>query len=78
MLNKDTLGQALYDFAKSYNDKAPDEIGDIEAARLAFWKGIADEVIKHLKNNIVLKIPGTGLVAGANAVTGLSITGQIE
>lgn len=68
-LNKEILGQALYDFAGQFNetDIAPNQI---EAQRLAFWKGIADEIIKHLKADAV--VPGTGLIApsGGGAVTG--------
>lgn len=48
-LSKDILGLALYDRAKELNDKPPDEIGDMEEARLNFWKAIADEVINHIK-----------------------------
>ncbi|MFT3750971.1 MAG: hypothetical protein QM768_21840 [Agriterribacter sp.] len=48
-LNKDILGLALYTKAKELNDKTPDEIGDLEAARKAFWQAVAEEVINHIK-----------------------------
>lgn len=76
-LDKDILGQALYDRAAASNDVyiAPE---DMEAARLAFWKGMADEIINHFKTNGVLRVPGTGLNAGTTPVSGLSITGTIQ
>lgn len=67
-LNKDILGEALYNKSKLWNDKNPDEIGDIEDARKAFWTAIAEEVINHFKMNAV--IPGAGLVAPNGAVSG--------
>lgn len=75
-LNKDTLGQALYNRVQQYNevDIPPNEI---EAKRLDYWKGVADEIIEHFKTNIQLTIPGTGLNAPNGAVTGQSITGTI-
>ena len=73
-LSKDVLGAALYNRAKDYNDN----IEDIDQARQDFWKAVADEIIKHIKN-ANLNIPGTGLVAppGGGPVTGVSITGNI-
>lgn len=77
-LNKDTLGTAIYNALNTYNNKSIGTLGDIEAARLSFCKTLADEIIKHLKNNIEITIPGTGLTAGATAVTGAAITGSIN
>jgi hypothetical protein len=79
MLDKDILGTALYNAEKQFNDKDPAALGDIEEARKAFWKVMADEIIKHFKVNGILKVPGTGLVSFPNGVvSGQSITGKIE
>lgn len=81
MLSKDTLGLALYNAEKDFNDKTIEQLGgDLEAVRKAFWKNVADEIIKHLKSEAVLRVPGTGLTTppGGGAVTGISITGKIE
>ena len=77
-LNKDVLGVALYNREQAYNNKTPAELGDLETARQNFWKGMADEIINHFKNNGVLTVPGLGLTAGATAVTGTSISGTIS
>jgi len=76
-LDKDVLGTDLYNRANAYNEVyiAP---GDLETARLAYWKNIAEGIIEHFKNNGVLHVPGTGLVAGSTAVTGTSNTGTIS
>lgn len=73
-LNKDVLGLDLYNRANNYNEV---NIVDLEAARLAFWKNIAEGIIEHFKSNGVLHVPGLGLTAGATAVTGQSNTGTI-
>jgi len=73
-LNKDILGTALYNRAQQSNDK---DIEDIEQARRDFWKGVAEEIINHLKSNATLNVPGTGLIAPQGPVTGASITGTI-
>lgn len=67
-LNKDVLGAALYEKAEEFNNKTPEEIGDIEEARLQFWKDVAGAIIDHIKT--AGQIPGTGLTAGSVAVTG--------
>jgi hypothetical protein len=74
-LNKDILGTDLYNRANAYNEV---DITDIEAARLAFWKNVAEGIINHFKDNGVLTVPGLGLVAGSVAVTGNSITGNLS
>ena len=66
-LNKDILGDALYNCSKEWNDKTPDELGDMEQARKAFWTAMAEVVINHFKTSA--SIPGTGLVAPKYAVT---------
>lgn len=73
-LNKDILGLDLYNRAKVFNDV---DIADLEQARKDFWKTIAEGVIEHFKTNGVLTIPGLGLMAGATAVTGSSVTGKL-
>jgi hypothetical protein len=78
MLDKDILGTALYNAEKQFNDKDPAALGDIEDARKAFWKVMADEIIKHFKTNGVLKVPGLGLSAPNGPVGGTSVTGKIE
>ncbi len=74
-LNKDILGADLYSRANNYNEV---DITDLEAARLAFWKNIAEGIIEHFKTNGVLTVPGLGLIAGSVAVTGNSITGKLS
>lgn len=58
-LNKDILGLALYERANEINDKTPDEVGNLEQARIDFWKAIADEVIKHIKTFGIVNTTGT-------------------
>jgi hypothetical protein len=77
-LSKDVLGMALYNREQAYNNKAPDELGDLDTARQNFWKDMADEIINHIHNNSLLIIPGAGLAAGAVPVTGTAITGTIS
>lgn len=55
-LNKDILGQSLYDRMVGFNNKTPEQTGDIEAARLAFCKALADEVINHFKTAGVVSV----------------------
>lgn len=76
-LDKDILGTNLYNAEKFYNDKTPAALGDLETARLNFWKVMADEIIKHFTTSGELRVPGLGLNAGATAVTGNSTTGKI-
>jgi hypothetical protein len=83
-LNKNILGSALYNAEKKFNDKDIDQLieeyGSLEAVREEFWKVAADEIIKHLKSDGVLRVPGTGLIAPTNGgpVSGTSVTGKIE
>lgn len=78
-LNKDVLGLALANKAATYNDVDVDvnDPAAMNAYRLNFWKGIAEEVIEHFKANIQLSIPGTGLTSPSGAVTGTALTGTI-
>jgi hypothetical protein len=77
-LNKDTLGQALYDAEQQFNDKAPADLGDLATARLNFWKVMANEIIEHFKTAGDLHVPGLGLTAGSTPVSGNSVTGKIQ
>lgn len=76
-LDKDILGAALYSREQTYNDQAPDVLGDLAAARLDFWKAMADEIINHFKTYGQLATTGKGLTAGSNAVIGTSATNII-
>lgn len=75
-LDKEILGTALYDAFNDFNNKNPDEEGDIETARLAFCKVMANEIIEHFKTagvvNVTVATTGT-----ATAQTGTG-TGTIE
>jgi len=79
-LDKDILGQALYDVRAIYSNKTNDQLvttyGTIEAARLHAAKAEANAIIEHIKSNMKLTVPGTGLTVGATAVTGSSVTGS--
>ena len=48
-LSKDILGLDLYDRVTALNNKAPDEIGNIEQARKDFWNTVAEGIINHIK-----------------------------
>lgn len=71
-LNKDILGQALYDALNTFNNKNPDEFGNMETQRLAFCKVIANEVIEHFKANGVITLNPLGLTAGIEPVVGVA------
>ncbi|NNV54522.1 hypothetical protein [Limnovirga soli] len=77
-LDKDILGTDLYNELSVFNNKNIDELGDIEDKRLLFCKKIAEVFIEHLKANVEINIPGTGLIAPGGAVTGNSTTGTIN
>lgn len=71
-LNKDILGTALYNTLDAFNDKDIDETGDIEAARLAFCKALANEVINHIKSSGVVNVTVTTTgTAAAHTGTGV-------
>jgi hypothetical protein len=76
-LNKDVLGVDLCNRANAFNEV---DIDDLQAARQAFWKSIAEGIINHFKTNGVITVPGTGLVApsGGGPVSGVSSTGNIS
>lgn len=81
-LDKDILGQALYDMRNTFfNNQTLAQLeatyGTIENARLEGCKKEAEVIINHFKNFGTLNVPGTGLVAGPTAVTGTSVTGTM-
>ena len=80
-LDNNTLGAALYAVRNSFSNLTIDQIistyGSLEDARLNQAKQEAAVIIDHFKANIILTIPGTGLVAGSVPVAGASITGTI-
>jgi hypothetical protein len=49
-LNKDALGQQLYDAANSFNnqDIAPEQL---EQSRKDFWKAVAETIINHITSS---------------------------
>lgn len=69
-MNKDILGAALKTALDEFNNKNPTELGDIDAARLAFCKALANEVIEHIKSAALITLVPAGLTAGANPVVG--------
>lgn len=82
MLDKDVLGQALYEARNQFDNLSNDAIiaqfGSLEDFRLAVCKSDAKVIIEHFTANAKLTIPGLGLVAGTNAVTGTSVTGTLS
>jgi hypothetical protein len=81
-LDKDILGQALYDARAAFNEKTMDQLlaihGDIETARLAACKIDADVIINHIKQYAEGKYQAGTLIAGANAVTAVGVTIPIK
>jgi len=49
-LNKDILGNSLYEAAKSFNDQdvSPDQL---ELQRKNFWTTVAEQIINHITGN---------------------------
>ena len=83
-LNKDVLGAALKSVRDNFSNKTKDQLiaiyGDEDSIRLAACNAEADAIITHFKNNALLNVPGTGLVApsGGGAVTGTAVTGTLS
>lgn len=75
-MDKDVLGQALYDARNAFNNRSIDDLvneyGSIEAVRLEAAKVDAECFINHLKT--FANIPGLGLIAPNGAVTGSAKT----
>lgn len=70
-LNKDVLGAALNAMAENFNEKdiAPE---NITAERLNFWKGVAEQIINHIKTAGVVNVNVTTTgTAAAQAGTGI-------
>ena len=80
-LDKNILGPAIKAVLDAYDNLTNDQLiaahGDLESARTAVCVDLAGAIIDHFKNHGVLNVPGTGLVAGATAVTGESVTGNL-
>jgi hypothetical protein len=82
-LDKDILGQAIYDIRNAFNNKTIDDIlldyPTIEDARLDIAKKEAKAIIDHFIANIKITIPATGLISAASGspVTGSAVTGTI-
>lgn len=80
-MNKNTLGQAIYDCRSSFSNKTTqdliDQYGSLEAARLAACKAEAEVIINHITSNAALTVPGVGLTAPNGPVAGTSTTGTI-
>lgn len=70
-LNGDTLGTAIYDALNSFNNKGPDDIGDIETTRLNLCKALGAAIVTHITTNAV--VPALGLTAPNGPVTGAAI-----
>lgn len=72
MLDKDTLGTALYNVRQLFNEKTKDELlmmyTTIDNARLALCKKEAEAIINHFKSNGII-LPGTFTNSGG-PVTG--------
>ena len=67
-LDGDTLGIAIYNTLNSFNNKSPDDTGDIEAARLNLCKALGAAIVTHITTNAV--VPSLGLISPAGPVTG--------
>ena len=74
-LNKDVLGSALNSALAQFQDKTPDELGDINAARLEFCKVIAEQVINHFIANAVVSTTVNTTVATTGTATAQTGTG---
>ena len=80
-LNKDILGQAIYNVRNAFSNKTVSQLetqyGTLEAARLECAKQEAEAIINHFKATVV-HVPGAGLTAPNGPVGGQSITGKIQ
>ena len=75
-LDKEILGIDLYTRSKAFNEVFIAE-ADMEAQRTAFWKSIAEGIIKHFQTAGALQVPALGLISSTGTITGKSITGTI-
>lgn len=71
-LNKDILGQLLFDVRNTFNNRTMDDLiaqyGTLDAVRLAICKADAEAIISHIKD--YADVPALGLVAPNGNVTG--------
>lgn len=81
-LDKDILGQALYDFRTAFNNKNIDDLiaeyGTMEAARLAFAKGEANVIINHFKANAEGQYQTGTLTAGGQPVVKVGVSVAVK
>jgi hypothetical protein len=81
-MDKDILGQALYDARSVFNDKTMDELvityGSLEGVRLAIAKIDAEVIINHIKDHAEGKYQAGTLTAGATVVTGVGVNAAIK
>jgi hypothetical protein len=77
-LDKDILGQALYDARNAFNDKTMNELlvtyESLDGIRLAVAKADAEVIINHIKQYAEGKYQAGTLVAGPNPVTASGAT----
>lgn len=74
-LNSQLLGAALQSAADDYNDLSA-TTNDLPGIRQAFWKAVADEIVKHIKANAVVNVT-VATTGSASAQTGTG-TGTIQ
>lgn len=67
-LNGDALGTAIYNALSSFNNKSPDDTGDVETARINLCKALGAAIVTYIKTNA--DVPGLGLAAPNGPVTG--------
>lgn len=77
-MDKSVLGAALWNRVKSTQSFAPALTSDQDAAGLALWTDIADELINHIKANAVVTVTSavaTGVTSGPSTapVTGTGV-----
>ena len=74
-LDKDILGQAMYNAFNDFNNKDINTLGNIEDVRLSFCKTMANVIITHFKTNAVITPDAMLAPEHAGLVTG---TGKIN
>lgn len=81
-LDKDILGQAIYDVRNIYSNKTAAQLittyGNIEAARLHAAKAEAEVIINHFKANAEGRYQTGTLIAGPNTVTQVGVTVAVK
>lgn len=67
-LDGDILGAAIYNALNSFNNKSPDDTGDVETARQNLCKALGAAIVEHITTKAVV-LP-TALAAPNGPVTG--------